>query len=300
MAFGGLCPLPLLAGVVGMTAAARRRWRRHARRWLLYPVFGVLARAALGGAYQTVAASVDRASAAMPGQLIDVGGHRLYLHCTGSGSPSVVLQSGAGESSAYWGWIAPAVARDTRVCVYDRPGRGFSDPAPSPQDGVGIATDLHTLLDRAQVAAPYVLVGHSSGGPYIQIFAARYPDQVAGMVLLDGQSPNVLTKLPGFPAFLNNYRTATALFPSLARIGVFRLADLSSYGSLPPQARDEERATQSSPELARSQHEEFAALQTALTQAQALKSLGEKPRIVDTPPKEAQDGRLPLQGDVAA
>src|SRR2546430_2829128 len=100
MAFGGLCPLPLLALVVWMIAAARRQLRSHARRWLLYPVFGVLALAALGGAYQTVAASVDRASAAMPGQLIDVGGHRLYLHCTGSGSPSVVLQSGAGESSA--------------------------------------------------------------------------------------------------------------------------------------------------------------------------------------------------------
>ncbi len=295
-----LWPLPLLALVVWMIAASRRQLRSHARRWLLYPVFAVLALAALGGAWQTVSAAVDRASTAMPGQLIDVGGHRLYLHCTGSGSPTVVLQSGAGESSAYWGWIAPAVARDTRVCVYDRPGRGFSDPAPSPQDGVGIATDLHTLLDRAHVAAPYVLVGHSSGGPYVQIFAARYPDEVAGMVLLDGQPPNVLTKLPGFPAFLNTYRTATALFPSLARISVFRLADLSSYSSLPPQARDEERATQSSAELARSQHDEFAELQTTLKEAQALKSLGDKPLIVVTAAKEAQDGWLPLQAEMAA
>src|SRR2546430_16887489 len=111
MAFGGLCPLPLLALVVWMIAAARRQLRSHARRWLLYPGFGVLALAALGGAYQTVAASVDRASAAMPGQLIDVGGHRLYLHCTGSGSPTVVLESGAGEASAYPRWHAHAVAR---------------------------------------------------------------------------------------------------------------------------------------------------------------------------------------------
>jgi pimeloyl-ACP methyl ester carboxylesterase len=186
------------------------------------------------------------------------------------------------------------------VCVYDRAGRGFSEPAPSPQDGIGAATDLHTLLDRAHVAGPYVLVGHSSGGPYVQLFATRYPDQVAGMVLLDGQPPNVLTKLPGFPAFLNMYRTATALFPSLARIGVFRLVDLSGFGSLPPQARDEERATQSSPELARSQHDEFAALQTALEQAQALKSLGDMPLIVVTAAKEAQDGWLPLQAEMAA
>jgi pimeloyl-ACP methyl ester carboxylesterase len=295
-----LWPIPVLALAVWMIVVARRQLRSHTRRWILYPVFGVLVLAAVGGAYQTVAAAVDRANAAMPGQLIDVGGHRLYLHCTGSGSPTVVLESGAGESSAYWGWIAPAVARDTRVCVYDRAGRGFSEPAPSPQDGTGAATDLHTLLDRAHVAGPYVLVGHSSGGPYVEIFAARYPDQVAGMVLLDGQSPNVLTKLPGFPAFLNTYRIATALFPSLARIGVFRLVDLSSFGSLPPQARDEERATQSSAELARSQHDEFAALQTALQQAQALKSLGDKPLIVVTAAKEAQDGWLPLQDEMAA
>ena len=295
-----LWPLPVLALVVWMIAAARRELRSHTRRWLLYPVFGVLALAAIGGGYQTVAASVDRASAAMSGQLIDVGGHRLYLYCTGSGSPTVVLQSGAGESSAYWGWIAPAVARDTRVCVYDRAGRGFSEPAPSPQDGIGVATDLHTLLDRAHVAGPYVLVGHSSGGPYVEIFASRYPDQVVGMVLLDGQPPDVMTKLPGFPAFLNIYRTVSALFPSLARIGVFRLADLSSFGSLPPQARDEERATQSSAELARSQHDEFAELQTALKQAQALKSLGDKTLIVVTAAKEAQDGWLPLQDAMAA
>src|SRR5256714_11819616 len=244
-----LWPLPVLALVVWMIAAARQQLRGHARRWLLYPVFGVLALAAIGGAFQTVAGAADRASAAMPGQLIDVGGHRLYLHCAGSGSPTVVLESGAGESSAYWGWIAPAVARDTRVCVYDRAGRGLSEAAPSPQDGIGAATDLHTLLGRAHVAAPYVLVGHSSGGPYVQIFATRYRDQVAGMVLLDGQPPNVLTKLPGFPAFLNTYRTASALFPSLARIGVFRLAHPPGHCSLPPQARDAERATQSRAEL---------------------------------------------------
>src|SRR4030088_3676309 len=135
-----------------------REQQSHPRRWLLYPVFGVLALAAIGGGYQTVASSVDRASAAMPGQLIDVGGHRLYLYCTGSGSPTVVLESGAGESSAYWGWIAPAIARDTRVCVYDRAGRGVSEPAPNSQDGVGAATDLHTLLQRARVRAPPLLV----------------------------------------------------------------------------------------------------------------------------------------------
>ena len=168
-------PLPVLALVVWMIAAARRQLRSYTRRWLLYPVFGVLALAALGGAYQTVAGAVDRANAAMPGQLIDVGGHRLYLYCTASGSPTVVLQSGAGESSAYWGWIAPAIARDTRVCVYDRAGRGFSEPAPSAQDGIGAATDLHTLLERGGEHGPYVLAGHSAGGPPSRVLRPRRP-----------------------------------------------------------------------------------------------------------------------------
>ncbi len=89
---------------------------------------------------------------AAPGQLVDVGGHRLHLNCVGSGTPTVILESGLGETGAYWGWISTAVAHDTKVCVYDRAGRGWSDPASAPQDGVAVATDLHILLDRGHVS----------------------------------------------------------------------------------------------------------------------------------------------------
>jgi pimeloyl-ACP methyl ester carboxylesterase len=105
------------------------------------------------------------------------------VNCTGSGGPTVVLEPGLGEVSPAMGWIAPVVARDTRVCVYDRAGRGWSDTADGPQDAVQTTTDLHTLLDHAHIPGPYVLAGHSFGGPYILTFAATYPDQVAGMVL---------------------------------------------------------------------------------------------------------------------
>lgn len=100
----------------------------------------------------------------MPGQLIDVGGHRLHLDCTGSGSPPVVVMPGAGGMSSDLGLITPAVAPDTRVCVYDRAGRGWSEPTDTPQDASQIATDLHTLLRRGDVPGPYVLAGHSFGG----------------------------------------------------------------------------------------------------------------------------------------
>jgi pimeloyl-ACP methyl ester carboxylesterase len=152
-------------------------------------VFALSALAGLGGGYQVLGAAADARAHPMAGQLVDVGGHRLHLSCTGSGSPTVVLQPGAGETSSNMGWIAPAVARSTRVCVYDRAGRGWSEPADTPQDGAAIATDLHTLLQRAHVPGPYVVAGHSFGGLYTMVFAARYPDEVAGMALLDSTAP---------------------------------------------------------------------------------------------------------------
>jgi pimeloyl-ACP methyl ester carboxylesterase len=267
---------------------------------MLYPVFGMLALAALGGGYEMVRESLDRGAYPMHGQLVDVGGRRLYIQCVGSGSPTVVLQAGLGEpTSPASGWIAPAVAQDTRVCVYDRAGRGWSEDAAGPQDGVAIAADLHSLLERAQIAGPYVLAGHSSGGVYMRIFAAQYPDQVAGMVLLDSQPNEAFTRLPAYPTFYAGFRRVSALFPSFARLGVMRLFYRSANSGLPPQARAEERAIWSTARQQRSLRDEFAELPTALKQAQALTSLGDKPLIVITAGKGAQDGWLPLQDEMA-
>src|SRR6185503_7753126 len=98
-------------------------------------------------------------------------------------------EPGGGEMSSNLGWITPAVARNTRVCVYDRAGRGWSEPADTAQDGMQVATDLHTLLERGHVPGPYVLAGHSFGGLYVLTFAARYPADVSGMVLVDSTAP---------------------------------------------------------------------------------------------------------------
>ena len=188
-AFSWVWPPVLFGLVVWMFLRVRRQMRSRIGRWLLYPVLAVLMIAAVGGGYQTVRESLDARAYPPPGQLIDVGGHRLHLYCTGSGSPTVVLEPGGGASSSDFGWITPAVARDTRVCVYDRAGRGWSDATDGPQDGAHIAADLHTLLQRADVPGPYVLAGHSFGGLYVQSFAAQFPDQVAGLVLLDSTAP---------------------------------------------------------------------------------------------------------------
>src|SRR6266571_870742 len=293
---GWVWPLALIALAVWLTVQARRNLRSIARRLILYPLFVGLVVAGVGGGYETIQEQVDRSTTAMPGHLVDVGGRRLYVHCTGSGSPTVVLVSGLAETSVYWGgWIAPAVAQNTTVCAYDRAGQGWSDPPASPQDGVAVATDLHTLLDHAQIPGPYVLVGHSTGGAYARIFAARYPDQVAGMVFLDSQPNEAFTGLPDFPSQYSVIRRASALFPPLARVGVFRLVNQFAADPLPVPTRDEERAVVSSASLNRIQRDEFAELPMTLTEAAALTTLGDSPLIVVTAAKGAQAGWLALQ-----
>src|SRR5207245_6475613 len=268
---GWIWPLALIALAVWMTMQARRNLRSLARRVVLYPLFAGLAVAGVGGSYETIQEQVDRSTSAMPGHLVDVGGRRLYVHCTGSGSPTVVLVSGLAETSTYWGgWIAPALAKNTTVCSYDRAGEGWSDPPASPQDGAAVASDLHTLLDRAQIPGPYVLVGHSTGGVYVRVFAARYPDQVAGIVFLDSQPNEALTGLPDFPSQYSTLRRASALFPSLARLGVFRLVNQFAPDTLPVPARVEERAVVSTASLNRIQRDEFTELPVTLKEAAAL------------------------------
>ena len=293
---GWLWPPALIALAVWMTLQARRHLRSLTRRLMLYPLFVALVVAGVGGSYETIQEQVDRSTTAMPGHLVDVGGHRLYVHCTGSGSPTVVLVSGLAEASVYWGgWIAPAVAQNTTVCAYDRAGQGWSDPPARPQDGVAVATDLHTLLDHAQIPGPYVLVGHSTGGAYVRVFAARYPDQVAGMVLLDAQPNEAFTGIPDFPSFYSTIRRASALFPSLARLGVFQLVNRFASDPLPVPTRDEERAVVSTANLNRIQRDEFAELPMTLAAAAALTTIGDRPLIVVTAGKGAQAGWLPLQ-----
>lgn len=190
---------PALAGLAIWMVIQVRRCLRGRGRWLVTPVIGTLLLFAIGGGFATFTATSGLGAAQSPGRMIDVGGHRLYIECTGSGGPAVILQAGLGESSSSWSRIAPAVAKTTTVCTYDRAGHGRSDEAAGPQDGIALATDLHTLLERAGVPGPYVLVGHSSGGPYVRVFAARYLDEVAGMVLLDPQPADAFTALPTYP-----------------------------------------------------------------------------------------------------
>jgi len=297
-ALGWVWPPLFLALVVGTVVRVHRRLNSRTRSWVVYPLLSVYALCAVGGSYQTIREALDRRTYVAPGQLVDVGGRRLHLHCAGSGTPTVVLESGLGETGAYWGWISTALAPDTRVCAYDRAGRGWSDPASAEQDGLAVTTDLRTLLDHAHVPGPFVFVGHSSGAEYVRIFAGRYPEQVAGMVLLDAQPTDAFEGLPAYPAFYSAFRRASALLPSLARLGVGRLVPPDR--ALPEAARESQHFHHASPRLYRSLRDEFAELPTSLAQAGSFQSFGDRPLVVVTATRDALAGWLPLQDRIAS
>src|SRR5215218_5712453 len=270
---------PLLLGLVfWMTAQTRRRPPGRSRSWLLYPVFAVMAFSAVGCGYETVQSGSDSTPASVAGdRLIDVGGHRLNIRCVGSGSPAVVLEAGLGESaSAIARWIAPQVGRTTRVCVYDRAGHGRSDAAPD----ADAARDLHVLLERAHIAGPYVLAGHSLGGMFVLSYAHRYPSQVGGVVLLDSMHPHQThTAASGMGAVIN-------VVPTIARTGIARLFVDSKDGEPTAQAQQFARDIEQMP--------------AQLDHAAQLESLGGRPLGVVTAGTGSQPGWTEHQNDMAS
>ena len=124
-----------------------------------------------------------------PGRLYLVNGYRMRLDCSGTGAPTLVLESGLGYGGLGWAGVQPMLARTTRVCSYDRAGYGWSVPQPTPNDADHIASRLHALLAAAHISGPIVLMGQSLGGIYIRDFAARYPTMISGLVFVDSSVP---------------------------------------------------------------------------------------------------------------
>src|SRR6185503_3897824 len=170
------------------------RWTKR----ILIALVGLLMLVAAAGAtYQWAATRKDLSAAPPPGQLVDVGGHRLHLWCTGAGAPAVILEAGLGGTRADWGFVQPEIARFTRVCSYDRAGMGYSDPGPSPRTARRIAAELGTLIDRSGLSGPVVLVAASAGGFAVRVFASDHTDRVAGLVLIDASHEDQTHEVPG-------------------------------------------------------------------------------------------------------
>lgn len=193
------------------------------------------------------------------------------------------------------------MARDSRVCVHDLPGRGWSDSAATPQDGARIATDLCTLLHRGHVLGPYVLAGHSFGGLCMMTFAARFPDEVAGMVLVDSTAPHWGTAPDGNGSSYNAMGRVSAMLSASVRLGLGRLVGQFSYDGLPPRARDEARASMATESQASSTVDEYAEANTSMSEAGSLTDFGAKPLVVLTAGLEtgrAVDGGAGPDGQV--
>jgi pimeloyl-ACP methyl ester carboxylesterase len=161
------------------------RWRKITERIVLASATLIAIVVAASSAWNAIALRAIRP----PGQWYVVDGHRMRIDCTGSGSPTIVLDAGLGNDGLIWGGVQPVLARTTRVCSYDRAGFGWSDSKPPPRDADHIAAELHGLLAAAKITGPIVLMGHSIAGIYIRDYATRYPADVAGLIFVDGSTP---------------------------------------------------------------------------------------------------------------
>jgi pimeloyl-ACP methyl ester carboxylesterase len=247
--------------------------------------------AAIAGAtYQWVATRRDLAATPPPGRLVDVGGHRLHIWCTGSGTPSVILETGLGGSSADWGFVQPEVAGFTRVCSYDRAGMGYSDPGPSPRTTRRIAHELAQLLDRGGVSGPVILVGASIGGLTARVFASEHAERVAGLVLVDASHEDQKEDVPQIAPFV----------PFLSSIGVLRLLGVS-FGfppaSLAPAVRGFARATAFRAAGQRAAVDEIMHLQESAAEVRATRRKLTVPVVVVTAGRGADAVWRDLQRD---
>ena len=158
---------------------------------------GTLAAITIGGAlYHAVSTKIEENKYPPIGNMVDVGGYRLHIHSQGEGSPTVVFDSGLGCTSLDWSLVQPELSITTRVVSYDRAGYGWSDESPLERTSENIVKELHTLLHNAGMQGPYILVGHSFGGNNVRLFASEYPDEVAGVVLVDASHEDVPAKMP--------------------------------------------------------------------------------------------------------
>jgi pimeloyl-ACP methyl ester carboxylesterase len=210
-------------------------------RWVKRALVGlcalIIVGVSAGAAYQWIATRRDLAANPPPGRLVDVGGHRLHILCTGSGEPTVVLESGLGGAGTVgWSLVQPEVSKFARVCSYDRAGLGYSDPGPSPRTARRVVQELRLLLDHSDIRGPLILVGESIGGLYVRVYASAYEQRVAGLVLVDASHEDQEMSLPGI----------APLVPLLSSIGVFRLLGVSfgaNLDAVPPSVRSSARAT---------------------------------------------------------
>ena len=268
----------------GRNVITSKRRGRGCLFWLGAGLASLLGLALVGYVYDPLAEAADAKTYPPPGQLVDVGGYRLHINCTGSGSPTVVIEAGLGDWSTGWDFVQQGVSKTTRVCTYDRAGWGWSEAGPLPRDAAQFAKELHTLLQNANIPGPYVMVGHSLGGLGVRVFVHDYASEVAGVVLIDSMSPRQFTQSQVAAESQTGKQSQPFSLPAmLARFGIVRL--LARPLGIMPSVPSEENAYFS--RMVRTQNaqtltNESQGMPASGAEASAVKTFGDLPLIVLT------------------
>ena len=185
-------------------------------RHIVFAVAGLMTLIVLAGVtYQSVATALERRQFPYPGRLIEVGDHQLHLLCTGKGTPTVVLEAPAAGMSVGWAWVQDDLAHITRVCSYDRAGLGWSEAGTGGYRAARVPEELHTMLERAGERGPFVIAGHELGASFARMYASRFRNDTAALVLIDDPSTSPEPAAQSAPRLVRAW-------PWLARIGLLR------------------------------------------------------------------------------
>lgn len=288
-------PIALLL-IAGLTAAtghceSARTFYRWTRILLLTEIACALILACVGAIYQSRSAARERQAYHPPGKLVDVGGYKLHLYCSGHRGPTVVLDYGLVGSYLDWFYVQPQVAQFARVCSYDRGGYGWSEPSPKPRLPGIIAAELHTLLKNAGEAPPYILAGHSFGAFNVLAFAKLYPQETAGVVLVDGSHPD--ESLP----FRWQDKTWLRMMQWTMPLGLPRWRNWCGTG--PSELQGLKKAISCQSKVQKAHYQQWEAFAQSAEEIRHLGTLGDIPLIViSRDPKHA--GKFPDRDSVQA
>jgi pimeloyl-ACP methyl ester carboxylesterase len=289
-----------------IVAAQRKKgWVRWLKRIVLAGVALVVLLVLAGTVYEWSASRADARRFPQQGRSVDVGGFRLNIDCTGTappGTPTVILESGAGVPAIGWEFVQPDVAKFTRVCSYDRAGYGWSDPPPAtpPRTSLQTARELHALLQNASVPPPYVLVGHSLGGYNIRVYNAQYPADVAGAVFVDSSHEDQVQYMPPSMKKLMEDQTKSfgwerRLAPLALHTGVMRLMlrSQSRQSTWPPDFLEEMVYLQCRDVFLETSFAELNSFGESADQTRNSGNFGDKPLIVLTAGKAIDSPLMP-------
>lgn len=279
-------------------------WKRWLKRIFLSGLTLIILLAIAGVSYRLIEQRADARRFPQQGKSVSLGPEfanvSLNIDCSGSGSPTVILDSGLGVPAIGWNFVQPQVAKFTRVCSYDRAGYGWSTPGPMPRTSAEIVKELHALLAAAGEKPPYILVGHSFGGFNVRVYNGAYPGEVAGMVLVDASHEDQISRMPPVMTAFQKKEEASAkwqafLAPAMIDLGIARLtSNISGPSYLSHNFLEELRYLQLQTKFLSATSSELAFFgSTSADEVRASGNLGDKPLIVLTAGKNPDASALP-------